>query len=245
MSPGEQFEADKKAEMEKMANDRHFLDLTRQWFLESLRHRYSYHFTWMGRPIIQYPQDIVALQEIIWEVKPDLIVETGVAHGGGCIFYASMLELNGGPGRVVAIDIDIRPHNRQAIEQHRMAKRITLLDGSAVDEVVVEKVRILAGQAKSVLVVLDSMHTHEHVARELALYAPLVTRGSYLVVLDTVIEDVPDDFFPDKPWSHGNSPKTAVREFLKKTDRFVIDGTIMNKVLISVAPEGYLRCVRD
>lgn len=219
--------------------------LSLQWIVESSRRRYSYHFTWLGRPIIQFPQDIIAMQEIIWHVRPELIIETGIAHGGSLVFYASMLELLGGDGRVLGIDIDIRPHNRTAIRTHPLAKRITLIEGSSTDPDIVGRVYDLAKGKTPVLVALDSNHTHDHVLRELELYAPLVTKGSYLVVFDTVIEDMPDDFFPDRPWGKGNNPWTAVRAFLETNDRFVIDREIEDKLLITVAPGGYLKCVKD
>jgi cephalosporin hydroxylase len=212
---------------------------------ESIRARYAYAFTWLGRPIIQYPQDIVAMQELIWRVKPDLIVETGVAHGGSTVFYASMLQLLGGDRRVVSVDIEIRPHNREAIESHPMFPRITLLEGSSLDPLVADRIRRHAEGRTSVLVCLDSNHTHDHVLQELRLYSPLVTRGSYLVVFDTIIEDVPVGLFPDRPWTPGNSPKTAVREFLRTTDRFEIDRDLNQKLLITGCPDGYLRCIRD
>jgi cephalosporin hydroxylase len=233
------------AAMAKMAADPELSDLARRFFLKSCEHRYSYNFSWLGRPIIQYPQDIIALQEIIWRVRPDLIVETGIAHGGSTVFFASMLELVGGDGRVVAVDIDIRPHNRSAIESHPLFRRIDLIEGSSVDPAVAERVSRLAAQRRSVFVVLDSNHTHDHVRRELALYAPLVSRGSYLVVMDTVVEHMPADAFPDRPWGIGNNPMTAVREFLAGTDRFVVDEEFDAKLLLTAAPSGYLRCVKD
>src|SRR5262245_48668079 len=171
-----------------MAADAHLQDLAHELFLGSCRYNYSYNFTWLGRPIIQYPQDIVAMQEIIWQVKPEVIIETGIAHGGSLIFHASMLELIGGSGRVLGIDVDIRPHNRAAIEQHPMSKRITMLQGSSVDPAVAEQVRNFVRGKRPVLVSLDSNHTHEHVLQELRLYGPLVTQASYLVVFDTVVE---------------------------------------------------------
>jgi cephalosporin hydroxylase len=229
----------------RMGCDRMLHELSWRWFRRASRYEYSYHFTWLGRPIIQFPQDIIAMQEIIWRVKPDLIIETGIAHGGGLIFYASMLELIGGDRLVLGIDIDIREHNRVEIEKHPMFKRITMIQGSSTDEDVVKQVYDLARGRKPVLVALDSNHTHAHVLRELQLYSPLVTKGSYLVVFDTIIEDMPDDFFPDRPWGKGNNPKTAVWEFLKTNDRFEIDKDIENKLLITVAPDGYLRCIKD
>ena len=239
------FEQRNRDAIAAMGKDRALAKLSNEWFVASSRHEYSYHFTWLGRPIIQFPQDILAMQEIIWSIKPDLIIETGVARGGSAIFYASMLELIGAPGRVVAIDIDIRPHNREAIEAHPMAKRITLIEGSSTALEVAEQVRALAKSASRVLVALDSNHTHEHVLAELQLYSPLVTAGSYMVVFDTVVEHMPADFFPDRPWRPGNNPHTAVTEFLSTTDRFSIDRETDAKLLVSVAPGGYLRCLRD
>jgi cephalosporin hydroxylase len=199
----------------------------------------------MGRPIIQFPQDILAMQEIIWKVKPDLIIETGIAHGGSLIFYASMLELIGENGQILGIDIDIREHNRVEIEKHSMFKHITMMQGSSIDEEVAQKVYEFAKGKQRVIVVLDSNHTHDHVLKELELYSSLVTNNSYLVVFDTVVEDMPDDFFPDRPWGKGNNPKTAVWEFLKTNDRFQIDKDIEAKLLVTVAPDGYLKCVKD
>src|SRR5688572_3244811 len=208
--------------------------------------KYSYNFFWLGRPIIQYPQDIVAMQELIWTVQPDLIIETGIAHGGSLIFSASMLELNaacGGPGdaRVLGVDIDIRAHNRAAIESHPMFRRITMIQGSSTAPDVVEQVKTAARGARRVLVCLDSMHTHDHVLAELRAYAPLTSVGSYCVVFDTIIEDLPPSMYPDRPWRPGNSPKSAVTEFLRANPGFEIDKSIDHKLLISVAPDGYLR----
>lgn len=231
--------------VERMSADDELKRVTADWFVRSSRYEYSYHFKWLGRPIIQFPQDIVALQEIIWDVRPQLIIETGIARGGSVIFSASMLELVGGDGTVVGVDVDIRAHNRHAIEQHPMFRRITLIEGSALDKAVVEEVYALAKNKRPILLLLDSNHTHEHVARELELYSPLVTRGSYLVVFDTIIEDMPENFYPDRPWGHGNNPKTAIAEFLKHNDRFEIAQEIEDKLLITTARGGYLRCVKD
>jgi cephalosporin hydroxylase len=205
--------------------------------------QYSYNFSWMGRPIIQYPQDMIAMQELIWDLKPDLIIETGIAHGGSLIFYASILELIG-KGEVLGIDIDIRAHNKSAIEAHPMFKRIKMVQGSSVSTEIVEQVRSYAHGKQSVLVCLDSNHTHDHVLEELKFYSPLVTVGSYIVVFDTIVEDLPDGYLPDRPWGKGNNPKTAVREFLKSNTGFEIDQSINNKLLISVAPDGYLKRIQ-
>lgn len=209
---------------------------------DSIGAQYSYNFKWMGRPIIQYPQDMMAMQEILWEVRPDLIIETGIAHGGSLVYYASLCELMA-HGEVLGIDIDIRPHNREAIEAHPMFKRIQLMQGSSTDPALLAHVHAMAA-GKKVLVVLDSNHTHEHVLAEMQAYAPLVSIDSYCVVYDTVIEDLPPGLYPDRPWDVGNNPKTAVHEYLRQDDRFEIDHDIETKIQITVAPDGYLRRVR-
>jgi len=231
--------------IEMQGKDNHLRTLSNDFIESTAKYKYTYHFAWLGRPIIQFPQDIIAMQEIIWRVKPDLIIETGIAHGGSLIFYASMLELLGGSRAVVGVDVDIRAHNRVEIEKHPMFKRITMLEGSSIDESIVSQVYDFAKGKENILVCLDSMHTHDHVLKELELYSPLVTKGSYLAVFDTIIEDMPTDFFPDRPWGKGNNPKTAVWEFLKNNKRFEIDKMIENKLLITVAPDGYLRCAKD
>jgi cephalosporin hydroxylase len=239
------FEQRNQEHIKRMSDDLQFREAGRRWFVQSLRHEYSYHFTWMGRPIIQYPQDIIAMQEIVWSVKPKVIIETGIAHGGSLVFYASLLELIGGPGSVVGVDVDIRPKNRKALDDHPMRRRMTLIEGSSIAEEVVDRVATEAAGRKPVLVVLDSHHSHAHVLRELQLYSPLVTKESYLVVFDTVIETIPEVSRADRPWRPGDSPLSAVHDFLKTTDRFEVDHAIDAKLQISVAPSGYLRCVRD
>lgn len=231
--------------IQQMAAAEELRDLTRKWFTATSRYEYSYHFKWLGRPIIQFPQDVIALQEIIWEVRPRLIIETGIARGGSLIFSASMLELLGGDGRVIGVDIDIREHNRAAIEAHPLSRRITMIQGSSIDDEVAAKVAREAEGNGPVLVILDSNHTHDHVMRELELYSGLVTKGSYLIVFDTVINEMPADFFPDRPWSPTDNPKTAVDEFLKRNSRFEVDREMETKLLITVAPGGYLRCIKD
>lgn len=245
MDPINQFKLEMKENIAAQGKNKELSKLGMQFMTSTIPYKYSYNFSWMGRPIIQFPQDMVAMQEIIWEVKPDLVIEMGIAHGGSLIFYASILELLGGEGRVVAVDIDIRQHNRVEIEKHPMAKRISMIEGSSVDEATAKKVREFVKDDMKVLVVLDSHHTHNHVLEELRLYSPLVTKGSYLVVFDTVVEDLPADSFPDRPWGKGDNPKTAVWEFLKNNDRFVIDKEIQDKLVITVAPDGYLKCIKD
>lgn len=228
----------------RMAADEELRETAAELIAASVPYRYTYNFRWLGLPVIQFPQDLVALQEIVWAVKPKLVIETGVARGGSLVFYASLLQLLGGTGRVVGIELDLRAHNRAALEAYPMFPRITLVDGSSIDPAVVAKVAALAAGAGPVMVVLDSNHTHAHVLAELQAYAPLVTPGSYLVVLDTVIETMPGDAFPERPWGRGNNPWTAVEEFLATTDRFVVDTDLENRLLLSVAPRGYLRCVK-
>jgi cephalosporin hydroxylase len=216
-------------------------------FLEaSVSAQYSYNFSWLGRPIIQYPQDIVAMQELLWTLQPDLVIETGIAHGGSLIFYASLLELNahcGGPAdaSVLGVDIDIRAHNRSAIEAHPMAKRVVMVEGSSTDPEVVQQAAKLAAARHRVLVCLDSNHTHDHVLAELRAYSPLASVGSYCVVFDTFIETLPSGMYPDRPWDHGNNPGTAVRAFLAEHPEFQADKDFDAKLLISVAPGGFLK----
>lgn len=240
----EQFEAEKRENIERQGSDSALVQASRDWMIRTAPYKYTYNFTWMGRPILQFPQDLVVLQEIIWATKPDLIIETGIAHGGSLVFDASMLELLGGDGYVLGIDIDIRAHNRGAIEAHPMGRRIRMIEGSSVDPEVVRQVAGHAAGKASVMVILDSNHTHEHVLAELQLYAPLVTSGNYCVVFDTSVEDAPDELFRDRPWGKGNNPKTAVWEFLRQNDAFEIDRSMENKALITVAPDGFLRRVK-
>lgn len=249
MSEHEKFKRECADEIIRMGDDPELAAATRSWMDRANRAKYSYHFEWMGRPVIQYPQDVLALQEIIWSVKPDLIIETGIAHGGSLILSASILELNaisGGPqdAQVLGVDIDIRAHNRAAIEAHPLARRISMIQGSSVAPEVVSAVKAKAAGKRSVLVILDSNHTHDHVLAELEAYADLTTVGSYCIVFDTVIEDMPEDAFDDRPWSKGNNAKTAAWVFLERHPEFEIDKNIQHKLQITVAPDGYLRRIR-
>jgi len=268
MDKHEEFREEVRKNIEGIGEDKYIQDLTRIWLRDSLKHSYSYNFSWLSRPIIQYPQDMVAMQELIWEIKPDLIVETGIAHGGSLIMSASMLALldyceavqsgsildpQKARRRVLGIDIDIRPHNHAAIKSHPLSHRINMIQGSSVAPETVAQVHEVASKFENVLVVLDSNHTHEHVLAELEAYAPLTSKGSYCVVFDTVIEDLPDDSFEDRPWGKGDNPKTAVWEYLRRLQeegrlasdgkqlRLEIDKAIENKLLITVAPDGYLK----
>lgn len=269
-TPGEAFERQSREEVERLGASDALRALTRSWFLEANRMKYSYHFHALGRPVIQYPQDMVAIQELIWAVRPTLVVETGIAHGGSLVLSAAMLALLDyadavqagrpldplAPGRrVVGVDIDIRGHNRAAIEAHPMAHKIHMVQGSSVDAAVVAQVRGHVREDDRVLVLLDSNHTHAHVLAELQAYAPLTSPGSYCVVFDTVIDDMPQGSFPDRPWDVGDNPRTAVRDYLARLAaepgpaadgqalRFEVDHAIEHRLLVTVAPGGYLRRV--
>lgn len=254
-----QFKNNCNEELSIQGADSRLWQLSSEWIVAASQHKYSYHYEWMGRPIIQYPQDMVAMQELIWQIKPDLIIETGIAHGGSLILSASMLAIldvceaieTGGminpshsKRNVLGIDIDIREHNRAAIEAHPMASRIVMIEGSSIDQTIIDQVRAVAKQYSRVLIFLDSNHTHDHVLAELEAYAPLTSPGSYCVVFDTIIEDLPKEMFPDRPWGPGNNPKTAVWEYIQTHPEFEIDKTIPNKLLITVAPDGFLKRIK-
>lgn len=245
----ENFKNERTERIKKLGNDKDFKELSNKWLEESMKKSYVYNFSWLGRPIIQNPIDIVATQEIIWTVQPDLIIETGIAHGGSLILSASLLELNavcGGPqnAKVLGVDIDIRDHNKAEIEAHPLSKRISMIQGSSTAPEIISQVKTEADSMQRVLVMLDSNHTHEHVLAELEAYAPLTSVGSYCVVFDTFVEDVSEEVFPDRPWGPGDNPKTAVWEYLKQNTEFEIDNQIDDKLLITVAPDGFLKRVR-
>jgi len=252
------FEQEVDERLKAVADNKGLVSASKKFMLESTVPKYSYNFFWQNRPIIQYPQDIVAMQELIWKIKPDLIIETGIAHGGSLIFSASMLaqldlcdaiELEEtinpkvSKRKVLGIDIDIRTHNLEAIEAHPMASRIQMIQGSSIAPEVIKQVHAIADNYETILVCLDSNHTHDHVLAELEAYAPLTSIGSYCVVFDTVIEDLPDDMYPERPWGVGDNPKTAVWEYLKKHSEFEIEKNMQDKLLITVAPDGYLKRV--
>lgn len=239
--------------------DKDWQALSQRWLAHAFEQRYMYNFNWLGRPIIQTPIDMAAMQELIWQIKPDLIIETGIAHGGSLVFSASMLALldmcdavesgamldpKNSKRKVLGIDIDIRAHNRAAIEAHPMASRIQMLQGSSIAPETIDQVKQVASNYQCILVCLDSNHTHDHVFAELEAYAPLTSVGSYCVVFDTIVEDMPAGLFPDRPWGPGDNPKTAVWKYLKKHAEFEIDKSIQHKLLITVAPDGYLKRVR-
>jgi cephalosporin hydroxylase len=231
---------EKKERIQAFSSDMNFKEASKSWRIEALEKKYMNNFSWLGRPLIQLPADVMAIQEIIWAVKPDLIIETGVAHGGSLVLSASILQLIG-KGEVLGIDVEIRPHNRAAIENHPLAHRISLLEGSSTAPAIIEKVKTVAHRKQVVLVFLDSNHTHEHVFLELEAYANLVTPGSYCVVFDTFVEDMPEDYvWTDRPWGKGNNPKTAVDEWLQSHPEFEVDLSIENRLLLTSAPGGFL-----
>lgn len=270
MNPNELFRQERQARIAGNTDDASLLAASHSFLRETIRTQYSYNFEWLSRPVIQYPQDLVAMQEIIWQVKPDLIIETGIAHGGSLLLSASILALldycaaaeagvtidpKNPKRRVLGIDIDIRAHNRAAIEAHPLSHRISMIQGSSIAAETIAQVRDIAKGYQRILVCLDSNHTHDHVLAELEAYAPLTGKESYCCVFDTVIEDFPDELFPNRPWGKGNNPKTAVWEYLRRLKEggctavdgsplnFEIDKSIEHKLLITVAPDGYLKRV--
>jgi cephalosporin hydroxylase len=256
IDPISAFNAENRKRVSEYSRYPEWLETSSKWRELAFTHKYMYHFSWLGRPIIQVPVDIVATQELIWQVKPDLIIETGIAHGGSLILSASILMMLDyadaverrevldptRPGRtVLGVDIDIRAHNLAAIDAHPLRGRIEMIQGSSVAPETVTRVKEYAKNAKRVMVFLDSNHTHSHVLAELEAYAPLVSKDSYCVVFDTVVDDLPNDMFPDRPWAKNDNPKTAVREYLSAHPEFEVDREFEDKLLVSVAPEGYLR----
>ncbi len=259
MEPIRKFFQEVHEHIQGQAEDHDLQALSRMWTRDVARHKWSYNFQWMGRPAIQFPNDAWAMQELIWKVRPDLIIESGIAHGGSLIYYASLLAMldmcdaveSGVPyhpnqtrRKVLGLDIDIRAHNRQAIEQHPMSNWVHMIQGSSIEQETIEQVHNFAKGYTAILVSLDSNHTHDHVLAELKAYASLVTRGSYCVVFDTIVEDMPAALAADRPWGPGNNPKTAVWEYLKTHPEFTIDTDIHHKLLITVAPDGYLKRIR-
>lgn len=243
----EEFNRNSVMQSEALGRDKELFDRSLELVLELDRFDYSYLWTWLGVPIIQMPADVMATQEVIWTTKPDIIIETGVARGGSVLFMASILELIG-KGRVIGIDIDIRPHNRASIESHPMSKRVSLIEGPSDTSETLERVKALIPEGASVMVVLDSDHSRDHVLAELRTYGPLVTKGCYLVVADTLVGYVDEANAPrkrSKVWFKGNEPLSALNDYLKETDRFEVDPVINGKLVISSSPGGYLRCIEE
>ncbi len=241
MDPIKAFQLEREGNIKKLGKNKELKKIAENFIIKSSKIKYVYNFNWLGRPIIQFPQEIVAIQEIIWSVKPDLIIETGIAHGGSIILSASILELIGKNGLVVGIDIDIRKHNKKLIKAHFLFKRIRMLEGSSIDMDIYNQAKKITQDKKKVMVFLDSNHTYNHVWQELCLYSKLVSKNSYIVVFDTVTEIIPKEISKNRPWGKGNNPKTAVDRFLRENKNFVVDKNINNKLLITTNPGGYLK----
>lgn len=233
----------------ELVNNKDMHDMSRLWLRDAVKLNYAYNFNWLGVPIIQKPTDIYAMQELIWKVKPDLIIEAGIARGGSIVFSASMLALlnmaDGGYRKVIGIDVDIREHTREAIDKHPLKSMIEMVEGSSVDGDVIETVKQMAEGYDTVMVFLDSNHTHDHVLGELEAYAPLVSEGSYCVVFDTGIEDLPEGSCDDREWGKGNNPKTAVWKYLETHNEFEIDKRIESKILVTAASDGFLKRIKQ
>jgi cephalosporin hydroxylase len=238
-----EFEASKRERAARMASDATLAADALALNAAADRYDWSYQWSWLGLPVIQMPTDIVAMQEILWSCRPQLVIETGIARGGSLVLSASILELVG-DGEVLGIDIDIRAHNRLAIESHPLAHRITMLEGSSLDPVILDTVRARAAAVERVMVVLDSNHTHDHVLGELRGYGPLVSVGQFLVVADTFIEDIPMQTHRPRPWGPGNNPRTAIATWRDEADGFEPDEFVNARLLLSASPGGYLRRVR-
>jgi cephalosporin hydroxylase len=243
--PIQEFLNERRADIEEMGADEELRQKSIDWMKHADRYKYTYNYTWMGRPIIKFPNDMAIQQELMWELKPDLVIETGIAHGGSIIFTASMMEMMGIDGEVVGVDVDIRKHNRDAIEAHPMMKRITMYEGDSVAPDMVERVTQHAKGKKCVMVILDSLHSHAHVYKELQAYADMVTVGSYCVLPDTVIEFFPKGYYSDtRPWDVGDNPYTAMKQFISEVDHFEVDKSLTNKAMITETIDGYLKRVR-
>ena len=237
---------EKNKNIEEMGKDKSFFKKTIDWMVHADKYKYTYNFTWMGQPIIKTPADMVVLQEIMWQVKPDLVIETGIAHGGSIIFSASMMSMMGFDGEVVAVDIDIREHNRQLIEKHPMYGRITMYEGDSTDISVINKILIHVEGKKRVMVILDSNHAHEHVLKELEIYSKFVTQDSYIILPDTFIEFFPKGHYSkDRPWDVGNNPYTAMMSFLDTDEgsKFQVQKEWSSKAMITESFDGYLKKV--
>lgn len=248
-NPLERYRLDALKRAESYKKNKRLQDIWQKFHMEIVKAKYAFNFFWLGIPILQLPQDLQAMQEVIWEIKPDLIIETGIAMGGSLIYSASMLAILETCGKikrgdVLGIDIEIYPHNKKAIQTHPLSEKITMLEGSSIDEKIIEKVREFVKNKKKILVILDSNHSHEHVLAELRAYAPLVSVGSYCIVGDTGIEDLPEGTTSDRPWCKGNNPKTAVWEYLKENDNFKIDKFIDSKLIFTGSPDGYLKRIK-
>lgn len=237
------FKAEVRENIARIAADERFSRICEEWTVRSSQLKYSYNFEWLGLPIIQLPQDIIAMQELIWRIKPDVIIETGIARGGSAVFYASLLKLIG-KGKVISIECELREANRAALANHPMSGLIEIIDGDSVSADTLAMLRARLEPDDVIMVCLDSNHSHDHVLKELELYSPLVTPGSYIVVFDTIVEFLPEPEQKTRPWGKGDNPLTAVQAFLAGNDDFVVDENLTRKLGVSYAPSGYLERIR-
>ncbi|WP_322069117.1 cephalosporin hydroxylase family protein [Paraburkholderia bannensis] len=220
-------------------------DVNIEWLTRAAEFDHLFHTRWLGERFFHLPGDMLAIQELIWQVRPRYIVQTGIAAGGGAVFSASMLELVGGEGHLIAIEPRLRAEVKQRLQSHRLAHRMTLIEGESCAPSTLDTVREQIGTQGPVLAILDLTHTHDHVLRELECYAPLVTPGSYAIVMDTIMEYLPESMFEGKPYGRGNNPATAAQAFLARDDRFEVDGDIEDRVLMTLSPGGFLKRVRQ
>tara|TARA_A100001035_G_C27713976_1_gene468586 strand:- start:176 stop:922 length:747 start_codon:yes stop_codon:yes gene_type:complete len=239
------FYKERTASLKDIQNDKELKKKSIEWMIAADKYKYTYNFSWMGRPIIKYPADMIVQQELMWNLRPDLIIETGIAHGGSIIFSASMMKMMGIKGEVIGVDIDIREHNRSLIEDHPMSDIIEMYEGSSIDINIIKKIKEKADKHKTILVILDSCHSHEHVFNELLLYSQFVTKNSYIILPDTFIEFFPKGYYAkNRPWDKGNNPYTALKSFLKSNDNFIIDKDLSSKACITETIDGYLKKIK-
>lgn len=238
----EEFEELRKESAQGMAGDHQLQKKALEVLVAADQHRWIHQTTWLGEPILNLPQDMFALQEIIFRTRPKYIIEIGVAWGGALLFFSTLMEVLGGT-KIIGIDLYIPEDLKQRLSSFgRLSERIELINGSSVDASTVAQIRSMIGDCKDVMVILDSYHTHDHVLRELAAYSPFVGKGNYLVCCDTIVEDIPEQEHRTREWGPGNNPKTAVRQFLQENQRFQVDHALENKLLFTCNPSGYLVC---
>lgn len=237
------FEVEKNQEIRRALADPELLRKGREFLIHSDRYKYGYYWTWMGLPIIQMPEDIALTQEIMWDTKPDFVIEAGIAWGGSLALYAAFQELQGF-GKVIGIDVTIPDHNREAILSTPVSHRISLIEGSSSDPEIFETISSQIPTGSNVLLVLDSNHSHEHVLAELKLWSPLLRKGNFIIVSDTIVEVIPEQKHRPRPWGPGNNPMTGMKEFLKSNDRFTSLNIYSDRAIVSFNPSGYLKCIK-
>ncbi len=235
-----QFNEEKKENIKKAYDNPELHKSALDFITKSDQHNYAYNWTWLDMPIIQMPEDIMLVQEIIWETKPDIIIETGIAWGGSVVLYASILELIG-KGQVLAIDKVLPQHNIDAIMKYNFSSRIKLFEGSSIDESIVNAIRDIIKPTDKVMVLLDSNHTHAHVYEELKIWESFVTSGQYLVISDTIVEEIPEQTHRSRSWGHGDNPMTALNQFLSENNKFTRENDYNHKAICSFTRNGYLK----